>query len=455
VSALSEQRILGRVDTPPEVALALARRTLAALEGEPLRVLDPACGAAALLVAAARAARETGRAIALHGVEKDAGTLVEARLALRRARLDATLGAGDALLDASPGGFDAVIANPPWVSFSGREAVALDPGRKAELRARYESFRGWPSLQGPFLERSLALVRPGGRVGIVLPRQVLELDRYAALRRVATARARVLDVADLGEDVFAGVCEPAATIVLERRERDVPGDPAPWRAAAPALARWASRALARLERHPRLPRALVSDPGVHTGNAAKHVLAATPRPGWVPCREGKDVKRFELAPPRLTVDPAPALEEPLYATVRAPGRYRGAAIVVRQTADRPIAARHRPWAHFRNSALAVSPGALPVEVVLALLNSRLFALDHRARTADARQRSFPQVKVSALARLAYPANARTAACEALVALVRRREAGDAAGLEASIERAVCGLFGVDGDAASALLAWLP
>jgi hypothetical protein len=440
---VQERRLLGRFFTPAKVAEALARTTLAGLGGS-VRLLDPACGEGALLLAAGQ---ELGRRARLEGWEKERPVLDAARRALEGSELRAKLHVRDALFEGQ-GPFDAVIANPPWVSFSGREHVALPPAERERLRQRFASFRGWPSLQGPFLERALELVRPGGRVGFVLPRQVLELEKYAPLRSIVSARATILEVRDLGEGVFDGVTEPAATLVLEVASSTVAGQGAPISCRA-ELPRWAQRILERLERFPRFPRGLVSDPGVHTGNAASLVLSKEPRAGFAPCREGRDVSAFELAPPRIFVRESPELADPFYARVPRAERFREVAIVLRQTANRPIAARHAPWARFRNSVLAVSAGAFPVEHLLALLNSRLFALAHRARFADARQRAFPQVKVGALA--ALPFVERT--CERLLALVRRRERG--ATEDASLETAVCGLFGVDEDATRALLGWSP
>ncbi|MEZ0228075.1 MAG: TaqI-like C-terminal specificity domain-containing protein [Planctomycetota bacterium] len=441
-------RILGRVFTPAKVASALATVTLRGLDGERVCVLDPACGGGALLAAAAQV---LGARAELEGWDKDRASLEEARATLHGARSRPTLRRRDALFEGR-GTFDAVIANPPWVSFSGRESVAIAPALRKRLRARFASFRGWPSLQGPFLERAFELVRPGGRIGFVLPRQVLELDRYAPLRALVSERGRLVAVNDLGEDVFPGVCEPAATVVWERPLSTVPaagpGDDARIE-CRPELPRWALRALDRLARWPRFPRELVSDPGVHTGNAAEHVLSGRARRGFVPCREGKDVNAFALSAPRIFVAREPDLAEPLYARVRAEERYRETTILVRQTANRPIAARHEPWAYFRNSALAVRSGPFAPELLLALLNSRLFALAHRAGFADARQRAFPQVKVGALATLPFTPQAPPA----LFRLVRRREEG--APEDAELERAVCALFGLDDETVRPLLDWLP
>ena len=64
---------------------------------------------------------------------------------------------------------------------------------------------------------------------------------------------------------------------------------------------------------------------------------------------------------------------------------------------------HVPHRRFRNSILACfGDPELPVEVLLAILNSELIALWHRARHGDARQRTFPQVKVGHLRNLPRP-----------------------------------------------------
>lgn len=470
-------RILGRRDTPLALARDLARATLDGLSRGELAVLDPSCGAGPLLLGAALEAKpgKAPRDLVLAGLDKDPAAVAEARAALGSAGLEARLAVADALdrepaellaLLGRPQRFDAVLANPPWVSFSGREAVGLSRAERARLRARFASFGRWPQLQGPFLERSLDLVRPLGRLGFVLPRQALDLEGYGPLRRAATARARILEVRDRGEGVFAGVCEPTATVVLERLAESATdaGSDAVWPDSAdprgPRLPRWAARALERLARFPRFPRALVSDPGVHTGNAAARILRDEPGEGLLPCREGKDVRPFALAPARRFVVASPRLAPPLYARVAPRERFLEAHVLVRQTADRPIAARHVDPGPFRNSALAVrAPGGLEVEVVVALLNSRLFALDHRARTADARQRAFPQVKVGALAALPFPAAIERATRARLATLVRAREGERdgpvAAKLDGMLEREVGALFGIDADAGRALAAWRP
>ena len=90
------------------------------------------------------------------------------------------------------GGFDAVIGNPPW------EMIRADSGAsKARARARrdngsllrfvrrsgvYPSSAGHANLYQLFTDRAIALLRPGGRFGLVLPSGVATDHGSAALR---------------------------------------------------------------------------------------------------------------------------------------------------------------------------------------------------------------------------------------------------------------------------------
>lgn len=102
-------------------------------------------------------------------------------------------GAGD------KAGFDAVIGNPPWEmvrrdSTSGRQGSGRDPIvafiRQSGLFPLCQ--RGHLNLYQPFLERSLTLVRPGGRVGLIVP-WGFAVDDGAAGLRSALVEAGALD----------------------------------------------------------------------------------------------------------------------------------------------------------------------------------------------------------------------------------------------------------------------
>lgn len=97
------------------------------------------------------------------------------------------------------GGFDAVIGNPPWEMVrrdetSRRRGPARDPlvtfVRESGLYPMCH--RGHLNLYQPFIERSLSLVRRGGRVGLIVPWGFATDDGAAALR-TALVEAGALD----------------------------------------------------------------------------------------------------------------------------------------------------------------------------------------------------------------------------------------------------------------------
>lgn len=304
---------------------------------------------------------------------------------------------------------DLVVGNPPWVSLTGRQRAACAASLRNQLLKRYPAVRRWPALHSAFLLRAVELVRPGGCVGMVLPRPVAELWAYADVRRQVSALAELgRPVVDVGEAVFPGVTHPVGLFVFVKRDRPVTGTAAAWpvtddKPLGRGRDRWAPlwRALSRL---PRFPPGTFSDPGVHTGNAAAALVANSPEAeDSGPLRVGRDIRPFACAPPslwlRLQVKPI----RNRYFTIRPWQRYAAIPIVLRQTANRPIAARHVPPAYFRNSVLACAGVSdLPHTVIVGVLNSALLACYHRHMTVDARQKAFPQVKVKHLQNLPLP-----------------------------------------------------
>ena len=397
----AEKRRTGSFYTPVALADEVVRRALAPLTARSsrpaLRICDPACGDGAFLAAARRVLADAE----LVGVDTDAEALGRAS----RRVPGATLHRADALaMDWGEERFDAVIGNPPWISYSGRHAQPLPAARRRFLADRYETFSGWPSLHGPFLELSVRLARH--RVGLLLPAQVCDLDGYRAVRAFVRSRCSVEPPLDCGEQSFSGVTQPACAVFLEVDGGSTRGD-APFLLLGPD----------RFANFARPPASAFGDIGVHTGNCARKVLRA----GGVPIREGRDVTPFELRAPRLSCHPDTPKEPGDYFRAGPLERYRAVPIVLRQTADRPIAALHTEPTYFRNSVLACfGIEGWPHEVTVSWLNSSVIADYHRTRVREAGQAAFPQLKLKHLRDLPMP-HPETAP-RGLAALVVARDA---------------------------------
>jgi hypothetical protein len=231
--ARAERRARGVFFTPPPLAAFVARQVLAPCvatatwtAGVPdLRVLDPAAGDGRFLAAAldvlAEAAAERGPvdrvrlAGCLIGVERD-----PALAAAAEARLPgAAIQVGEAITGSHALGLaevDAVVGNPPYVrSIRLRRA---DPALWTALRGRLEATsHGEWDLYAAFVEQALTWVRPGGRVGLVVPSRWMTASFAGRLRGLLAGAGAVRAVVDFGsEQVFPGATTYASVIVLER-----------------------------------------------------------------------------------------------------------------------------------------------------------------------------------------------------------------------------------------------
>lgn len=231
--ARSARRAGGVYYTPPEIARQLAELTLGPLlavtqrgresiavqalrHGKPspqltpdplmsalppIRVLDPACGAGELLLAARDVIREHGKNQSeLHGIDIDEQAANQCRERLYEAEgslIDIRCGDSLAAEPLLPlGTFDAVLGNPPYVNI--RELARQRPADEiAALRQRFRTARGNFDLYVLFIERCLAWLRPGGRCGLIVPNKWATLDYARPCRELLQEQAALDGVVDL------------------------------------------------------------------------------------------------------------------------------------------------------------------------------------------------------------------------------------------------------------------
>jgi len=482
-----DRRRSGSHYTPRALSERIVEATLAPLLGdEPtveivlgLRVCDPSLGTGAFLLAAcrylarrleeaeARAGRPEPTALrrvaerCLFGVERDRLAIATARpargLAVSAAAcplefLDGALKVGDALVGApsrapipaelapqaldweqsfpevlARGGFDAFVGNPPWVSYAGRASQPLASGLR-RVYDGYEAFRGYKNLQGLFVERAAQLLRPGGRLGLVLPSSMSELAGYA-YTRAAHDRYACPDEAlpDLGADAFEGVFQPCMVLASTRRAEPLTSvSPSAWPVERPDLDAAARRLIEKLALEP-LPRDLFGERGLQSsGEDTEHLSPTADARHSVPVRSGGDIEAFTLRTPSAHADPAW-----FGARLRPRDAWQKVRLVVRQTARVPVAALSDGLA-FRNSLLAGFEDAdYPAAFLVAYLNATPIRWLHYVRHRDARQ-GMPQLKIAHLR--ATPAPPSRALVAELIALgVRISECGRGLGANEQAE----------------------
>jgi SAM-dependent methyltransferase len=138
------------------------------------------------------------------------------------------------------GGFDLIAGNPPWVRLHNIPTAMRDA-----LRARYRAFReaAWMpgaeetgagrgfaaqvDLAALFVERSLALTRPGGTVALLLPAKLWRSLAGGGVRRVLDDRAQLLAIEDWAESRAAFDAAVYPSFLHARRRGEEPDDDEP------------------------------------------------------------------------------------------------------------------------------------------------------------------------------------------------------------------------------------
>lgn len=197
-------------------------RPLADSQPRRLVVLDPACGDARFLAAAAAWKTRYLPATTLHliGIERDHQTAEQARTTLTslddHSGITVEVCEGEALLGIPDlGAIDAVLGNPPYL-----RSIHLrseDPLLWAALRDRFAATsHGEWDLYAPFIERSLQWVSPQGRVGLVVPSRWMTAASASKLR--AAVAPAVTELIDFGStQVFASATTYASVVLMTRQ----------------------------------------------------------------------------------------------------------------------------------------------------------------------------------------------------------------------------------------------
>ncbi|CQD19752.1 DNA methylase [Mycobacterium europaeum] len=191
-AAASAEKARGGYYTPAPVARFLARWVR---EAGP-RVLEPSCGDGAIL-------RELA---ALGGGARGVELVAEEAARAREFAPVDTANLFTWLATAEPGGWDGVAGNPPYIRFGNwaaeQRAPALELMRRAGLRPTRLT-NAWV----PFVVAGSMLVRDGGRVGLVLPAELLQVTYAAPLREFLLSRFSDITLVTFERLVFDGILQ--------------------------------------------------------------------------------------------------------------------------------------------------------------------------------------------------------------------------------------------------------
>ena len=110
-------------------------------------------------------------------------------------------------------GFDIILTNPPFAG-EVRERQVLDAYALSANKLRIER-------DALFVERCVQLLRPGGRMAIVLPHNKFASESFAFLREWIIRKARVLAVVGLGRNTFLPHTHQKASVLFLQKNDDI------------------------------------------------------------------------------------------------------------------------------------------------------------------------------------------------------------------------------------------
>jgi adenine-specific DNA methylase len=217
IACETAQKLRGGYYTRPDVAAFLSQWVL---EIKPRRVLEPACGDGVFFESLAGLTPASVTSVL--GCEIDAAEAGKARERARKLTGAAVkIHAGDFLSwflsrPSSAPLFDAVLGNPPFIRYQ-----YLDDRLQALAETIFRNlglpFTRHTNAWVPFVLASLALLRPGGRLAMVVPAELLHVLHARSLRRFLLeqcARILVIDPIDLW---FDGTLQGVVLLLAEKR----------------------------------------------------------------------------------------------------------------------------------------------------------------------------------------------------------------------------------------------
>ena len=210
------QKLRGGYYTPPDLAAFIAKWVVV---GQRTQILEPSCGDGVFFESLACASTHS---LEIRAFELDPKEARKARTRAKSLEVDTRVSASDFLGWALPRlregsqNFDAVVGNPPFIRY---QYLPDDFQLKAEaiFRELGCTFTKHTNAWVPFILASIALLRPAGRLGMVVPAELLHVTHAQSLRSYLATQCSRLVVIDPTQLWFSGTLQGAVILLAEKR----------------------------------------------------------------------------------------------------------------------------------------------------------------------------------------------------------------------------------------------
>lgn len=212
------QKLRGGYYTPLDLATFLARWIE---EIGPKRILEPSCGDGVFFEALAKVRGLQKSSIVGFELNSEEAAKAHAR-ALEIGLKNAQVHSEDFLLWAinnlgrDDTRFDAIVGNPPFVRYQ-----YLPPPFQIRAEKIFSElglhFTKHTNAWVPFILASMALLRPGGRLAMVVPAEIIHVTHAQSLRSYLGRECRRLVIVDPEELWFDGTLQGAVILLAEKK----------------------------------------------------------------------------------------------------------------------------------------------------------------------------------------------------------------------------------------------
>ncbi|HYG64435.1 MAG TPA: N-6 DNA methylase [Thermoanaerobaculia bacterium] len=226
----SEVKLRGGYYTRPEIASFLLRWALGIA---PRHLLEPSCGDGVFLARLATllpadAPRPLARLPTVTAFEIDPAEAGKAQAAAERIP-GAEVHVRDFLSWSlerlgGPPVFDAAVGNPPFIRYQYLSPESQEIAERI-FRSLGLAFTRHVNAWVPFVAAALALLRPGGRLAMVLPAELLHVLHAQSLRTFLAGQCSRVLLFDPQELWFDGVLQGAVLLLAEKRELGTSEEP--------------------------------------------------------------------------------------------------------------------------------------------------------------------------------------------------------------------------------------
>ncbi len=214
----SEQKLRGGYYTPLDLAVYITRWTL---EKRPTMLLEPSCGDGIFVQALAEVGFSSALSFTGFEILKKEAAKTRDRCRSQR-RLNWSIHAQDFLgwainhIEIGQPKFDAVVGNPPFIRY---QYLSGGSQQKAEaiFKMLHLRFTKHTNAWVPFVLASVALLKPGGRLGMILPSEIIHVTHAQSLRTYLGTTCRRLLIVDPEEIWFDGTLQGAVILFVEKK----------------------------------------------------------------------------------------------------------------------------------------------------------------------------------------------------------------------------------------------